>query len=152
MSCHIVTPTTKTHLCQNLHKCQISEGPICLRIIEIRTWPNEDPDICPCTTYIHFSEVIDLRSLELFSEHKKFVRYLEWKGSSHILTLKIRNVGDGVGECRWGMGRDSGKCLHQLDVLWVCGQPHIPVVGSNCSCKCSKYPPEVCLHAEMQRV
>ena len=26
------------------------------------------------------------------------------------------------------MGRDSGKCLHQLDVLWVCGQPHIPVV------------------------
>ena len=26
------------------------------------------------------------------------------------------------------MGRDSGKCLHQLDVLWVCGQPHLPVV------------------------
>ena len=22
------------------------------------------------------------------------------------------------------MGRDSGKCLHELDVLWVCGQPH----------------------------
>ena len=55
-----------------------------------------------------------------------------------ILTLKIRNVGGGIGECRWGMGRDSGKCLHQLDVLWVCGQPHIPVVASNYSCKCSK--------------
>ena len=26
------------------------------------------------------------------------------------------------------MGRDSEECLHQLDVLWVCGQPHIPVV------------------------
>ena len=25
-----------------------------------------------------------------------------------------------------GMGRDSGKCLHQLDVLCLCGQPHIP--------------------------
>ena len=42
------------------------------------------------------------------------------------------------------MGRNSAKCLHQLDVLWVCGQPHIPVVGSN--------PTEVCLHVEMQRV
>ena len=44
---------------------------------------------------------------------------------SYILILKIRNVGGGVGECSWRMGRDSGKCLHQLDVLWVCGQPHI---------------------------
>ena len=26
------------------------------------------------------------------------------------------------------MERDSGKCLHELDVLWLCGQPHIPVV------------------------
>ena len=29
------------------------------------------------------------------------------------------------------MGRDSGKCLHQLEMLhqlWVCGQPYIPLV------------------------
>ena len=25
-------------------------------------------------------------------------------------SLKIRNVGGGVEECRWGMGRDSRKC------------------------------------------
>ena len=30
---------------------------------------------------------------------------------------KLEQVKGGVAECRWGMGRDSGKCLHQLDVL-----------------------------------
>ena len=48
------------------------------------------------------------------------------------------------------MGRDSGKCLHQLDVLWVCGQPHIPVVVTEAASDLNTQ--EVCLHAEMQRV
>ena len=30
------------------------------------------------------------------------------------------------------MGRDSGKCLHQLDVLWVCGQPTHTSGGGGC--------------------
>ena len=53
------------------------------------------------------------------------------------------------------MGRDSGKCLHELDVLWVCGQPHIPVHGGRDGEQLQLqvfYPTEVCLHAEMQRV
>ena len=50
---------------------------------------------------------------------------------THIYIFKIRTFEKwrvGVAECRWGMGRDSGKCLHELDMLWVCGQPHISVV------------------------
>ena len=109
-----------------------------------------DPSVIPAKLgHQYFCHVRDEGIVHV---RKIFGLEFTWCLLCSILILKIRNVGGGVAECSWGMGRDSGKSLHQLDVLWVCGQPHIPVVGSNSSCMYSKYPTEVCLYAEMQRV
>ena len=46
------------------------------------------------------------------------------------------------------MGRDSGKCLHQLDVLWVCGQPHISVEVTEAASDLNIQQRFVYMHAE----
>ena len=56
------------------------------------------------------------------------------------------------------MGKDSGECIHQLDVLWVCGSTTHTSGGrgwgttATASCKCFNYPTEVCLHVEMKMI
>ena len=60
-----------------------------------------------------------------------YYTYSDISNARIIILFKIRkfnHMKGGVAECRWGMGRDSGKCLHELDVLCLCGKPHIPVV------------------------
>ena len=72
-----------------------------------------------------------------------------------ILILKIRKSKI----CRGAVGGGWGEILGNVYISWMCCGFVVNHtyqwwwgMGSNCSCNCSKYPIEVCLQKEMQRV
>ena len=72
----------------------------------------------------------------------------------YILILKIRKSKI----CKGAVGGGWEEILGNVCIIWMCCEFVVNHtyqwqwgMWSNCSCKCSKYPTEVCLHAEMQR-